>query len=216
VFRALLLFVFLFVLVSPAQAQMKMTRTMPVPTVKVPETMPRPAFGFQGGLSLGQMEAVEGTSTDRHTFGGGIFFDLPVSRYFTISPEMLYLSKGAYAELPTGSTEFRFDFLEIPVLAKMHFMTGEFRPYVFAGPSVGIPLSKTSVAPDGTATNVDGGGMVDLSAQVGLGAEIDLGGNMGFVLSGRYIHGFVDQSMDASQTLYNRTFLFMAGFRIGL
>ena len=161
----------------------------------------------EGGADISDTSA-------RQTFGGGLFFDLPLSRYFSLSPEILYLSKGVNAD--GQGREFRFDFLELPVLAKLHFTTGEFRPFVFAGPSVGIPLTRTSIASDGTTTDVDGGGMVDVSAQVGLGAEVDVGGNIGLVFSGRYIHGFNDQTMDANQTLYNRTFLFMAGFRVGL
>lgn len=189
----------------------------PLPTARTTDPLPRTAIGFEGGIGLGQTAVTEsgtasGGTSSRNTFAGGVYFDFPVSAYFIISPELLYLSKG----VTTSRTEFRFDFLELPVLAKVHFTTGGFRPYVFAGPSIGVPLSKKSVAPDGTSANVDGGGLVDLSAQVGLGTEIALGGNVGLVLSGRYIHGFTDQTTDPNQQIHNRTMLFMAGFRVGL
>lgn len=226
-FRILLSLILFFGFISVAEGKVRkpiayapapINRTVaPVTVARATDPLPKTAIGFEGGIGLGQTAVTEaGTATggtsSRNTFAGGIYFDFPVSAYFVISPELLYLSKG----VTTSRTEFRFDFLELPVLAKVHFTTGGFRPYFFAGPSIGVPLSKKSVAPDGTSSNVDGGGLVDLSAQFGLGAEIALGGNVGLVMSGRYIHGFTDQTTDANQTIHNRTLLFMAGFRVGL
>ena len=231
VFRVLLSLILFFGFISVAEGKVRKPiayapaspsattyrSVAPVSTARITDPLPKTAIGFEGGIGLGQAAVTEsgtafGGTSSRNTFAGGVFFDFPASAYFVISPELLYLSKG----VTTNGTEFRFDFVELPVLAKIHFATGGFRPYFFAGPSIGIPLSKKSVAPDGTSSNVDGGGLVDLSAQVGLGSEIALGGNVGLVLSGRYIHGFTDQTTNANQTIHNRTMLFMAGFRVGL
>jgi len=227
VFRTLVLFFcFSLLFLSSAQARVKKSvayaASAPVSTSAVAfRDFSKISMGFEGGIGLGQTEVTEGGATpggisERQSFGGGVTFDFPVSAFFSISPGLFYLSKGINAEMQGGKTEFRFDFLEVPVLARVYFTTGDFRPFIFAGPSVGIPLSKQSVSADGTASNIDGGGLVDLSAQFGVGTDIALGGNVGLLLSGRYLHGFVDQTTLRDQSFYNRTFLFTAGFRIGL
>lgn len=227
-FRVILSLILYFGFISVAEGKVRkpitfaprpVTRTVVAPSSGglTTDPLPKTAIGLLGGIGLGQTAVTEagttagGTST-RNTFAGGVYFDFPVSSYFVISPELLYLSKGVL----TGKTEFRFDFIELPVLVKVHFTTGGFRPYFFVGPSIGVPLSKKSVAPEGTSSDVDGGGLVDVSVQFGLGAEIALGGNVGLVMSGRYLHGFTDQTTDPNQTIHNRTLLFMAGFRVGL
>ncbi len=174
------------------------------------------SVGFEGGLTFGSTSIkVGGASQDseaRKNFAGGAYVDIAVSPYFSISPELLYLSKG----VSSGGVKYKFDFVEMPVLAKVKFATGSVRPFVFAGPSVGIPMSKSSEASDGTVTGIDGGGLVDLSLNAGVGLEFDLGRNVSLTTSGRYIHGFVDQTTESGQEIYNRTLLFMTGLRIGL
>ena len=119
-FRVPLSFLLCLFFLESVEAKVKKpityTATSLATSFAVPRTYdftPRTTIGFEGGMGLGQTAVTEGgaiageTST-RQTFGGGLYFDLPLSRYFTISPELLYLSKGVNA----GKIEFRFDFIE--------------------------------------------------------------------------------------------------------
>ena len=83
----------------------------------------RPKFGIKGGLNLTNLY-VDNVS-DEHVkagFNAGIFAKLPVSRGFSIQPELLYSLKGAkdtYNNILQGSGEYRFNlgYIELPVLA---------------------------------------------------------------------------------------------------
>ncbi|MFI5193226.1 MAG: porin family protein [Chitinophagales bacterium] len=83
----------------------------------------RPKFGIKGGLNLTNLY-VDNVS-DEHMkagFNAGIFAKLPVTRGFSIQPELLYSLKGAkdtYNNIVQGSGEYRFNlgYVELPVLA---------------------------------------------------------------------------------------------------
>lgn len=83
----------------------------------------RPKFGIKGGLNLTNLY-VDNVS-DEHMkagFNAGIFAKLPVTRGFSIQPELLYSLKGAkdtYKNFFQGSGEYQFNlgYIELPVLA---------------------------------------------------------------------------------------------------
>lgn len=83
----------------------------------------RPKFGIKGGLNLTNLY-VDNVS-DEHMkvgFNAGIFAKLPVTRGFSIQPELLYSLKGAkdtYNNIVQGSGEYQFNlgYIELPVLA---------------------------------------------------------------------------------------------------
>lgn len=80
-------------------------------------------FGIKGGLNLTSLY-VDNVSSEhvKAGFNAGIFAKLPVTRGFSIQPELLYSVKGAkdtYNNFTEGSGEYRFNlgYLELPVLA---------------------------------------------------------------------------------------------------
>jgi hypothetical protein len=83
----------------------------------------RPKFGIKGGLNLTSLYTDD--VSDEHMkagFNAGIFAKLPVTRGFSIQPELLYSLKGAkdtYSNIIQGSGEYRFNlgYIELPVLA---------------------------------------------------------------------------------------------------
>lgn len=82
-----------------------------------------PKFGIKGGVNLTNM-FVEDVSDENMKvgFNAGFFAKLPVTRGFSIQPELLYTSKGAketYNNIIQGEGEYRFNlnYIELPVLA---------------------------------------------------------------------------------------------------
>ncbi|MFI5201734.1 MAG: porin family protein [Candidatus Kapaibacterium sp.] len=91
-----------------------------------------------------------GASIGMHTgFLAGGQFDYWFDDMWALSAQVLYDQKGAHEDFnesvsgfaATGTDDVTFNYLEIPILLKVSFGTGDFRPYVFAGPSFGIFLS---------------------------------------------------------------------------
>jgi hypothetical protein len=75
----------------------------------------------------------------------GAAFGLPVTKAFSIQPELLYTQKG-YRREDGHNTQyyraitFRLNYLELPVMAKYSFRIKSLKAYVNAGPSVGYAL----------------------------------------------------------------------------
>ncbi|HVU55155.1 MAG TPA: porin family protein [Puia sp.] len=80
-------------------------------------------FGIKGGLNLTTLYSSDvSTSHMKAGFDAGVFAKLPVTRGFSIQPELLYSLKGAkssYDNFVQGNGEYRFNlgYIELPVLA---------------------------------------------------------------------------------------------------
>ncbi|SRR5260221_641889 len=80
-------------------------------------------FGIKGGLNLTNLYVADVSHESMKAgFNGGVFAKLPLTKGFSIQPELLYSLKGAkenYNNFVQGSGEYRFNlgYLELPVLA---------------------------------------------------------------------------------------------------
>jgi len=80
-------------------------------------------FGIKGGLNLTNLYVADvSTEHMKAGFNAGVFAKLPVTRGFSIQPELLYSLKGAkedYNNFVQGSGEYRFNlgYMELPLLA---------------------------------------------------------------------------------------------------
>jgi hypothetical protein len=80
-------------------------------------------FGIKGGLNLTNLYV--DNSNDEHIkagFNAGVFAKIPITKGFSIQPELLYSVKGAketYSNFIQGDGEYRFNlgYVELPVLA---------------------------------------------------------------------------------------------------
>jgi hypothetical protein len=84
---------------------------------------PTAKFGIKGGVNFTNLYSSEATTDHMKTgFNAGVFAKLPVTKGFSIQPEVLYSLKGAkesYDNFLQGSGEYRFNlgYVEVPVLA---------------------------------------------------------------------------------------------------
>ncbi|CAM3449503.1 porin family protein [Pontibacter korlensis] len=71
----------------------------------------------------------------------GAVANVMVNDLFSVQPELLYVQKGYQIEEGGVSAKETMNYLEVPVLAKISFGSGQVQGFVTAGPSVGYWLS---------------------------------------------------------------------------
>jgi hypothetical protein len=180
-------------------------------------------FGIKGGLNLTTLYSSDvSTSHMKAGFNAGIFAKLPVTRGFSIQPELLYSLKGAkssYDNFVQGSGEYRFNlgYIELPVLAVVNLGPN------FNLQAGGYAAYLTNANVKNVSNNGDVQGATDLNADnfnrwdFGLagGAAFDI---ENFTIGARYDYGLnkIGKSGNLSETfaqgMKNAGFSFYIGF----
>jgi hypothetical protein len=154
-----------------------------------------PKFGIKGGLNLTNMY-VKDVSDENMKVGwnAGVFAKCPVTRGFSIQPELLYTSKGAketYNNFVEGKGEYRFNlnYIELPVLAVFN-VAKNFNLHVGPYASYLVGANIKDLKSDGTIhdiTTLDAGNFnrFDWGVAGGLGIDIST-----FTVGARYNYGF--------------------------
>jgi len=127
----------------------KLTAALAIAAVVCLVALPQPAaagvqFGIKAGGNMAKptgadADAIADTLKNKVGFVGGIFIAFNLSHSLSIQTEVLYTMKGAGLEETTvdGTVEGKLygDYLEIPVLLKLKFLSGGIQPFLFAGPT---------------------------------------------------------------------------------
>jgi hypothetical protein len=152
-----------------------------------------PKFGIKGGVNLTNLFVDE--VNDEHVrvgLNGGVYAKLPVTRGFSIQPELIYSGKGAkleYDNLLQGQGEYRFNlhYVELPVLAMIN-VAPNFN--IHAGPYVSyLAGANISELKDGSVNNIkdlkaDDFNRFDYGLAGGVGLDIE-----NFTIGARYNYG---------------------------
>ena len=86
---------------------------------------------------------------------GGVYFSMGLG-LFSIQPEILYVRQGARMEALPDWMEDRVDYIQVPVLLKIHVIPGPISPMVYAGPYGAYLVSAKGVSfVDGVTESVD-------------------------------------------------------------
>ncbi len=134
-------------------------------------------------------------------FAVGGFIEYSLSPTFAIQPEVLYNTKGMKFEEGDVSEKITLTYMQIPVLLKFNIPTaGNFDPFIYAGPSVGILLSAKDKL-EGTDEDYDEDikdsfKSTDFSAVLGLGAGIPMGTSGQLTFEFRYDMGLTNVAED--------------------
>jgi len=177
-------------------------------------------FGIKGGLNLTTLYSSDvSTSHMKAGFNAGVFAKLPVTRGFSIQPELLYSLKGAkstYDNFVQGSGEYRFNlgYLELPVLAVVN-LTPNFN--LQAG-GYAAYLTNANIKNVNSNGNVEGA--TDLNVNNFNRWDYGLAGGLGFdiehvTLGARYNYGLskIGKSDNQfTQGMKNAGFSFYIGF----
>ena len=175
------------------------------------------SFGLKGGLNFSMI-----TGDDTDDFDGRIAFhigavtEIPISDQFSFQPELLYSSQGDKMSVDGMDIDFKFDYLNLPLMAKYYVAEGF---SLEAGPQIGFLLS----------SKVEGGGVsidlddvikgIDFGLDFGLGYKLENGLNF----AARYNLGLsnivedngtiLGEEIDASNTKnYNNVFQLSVGY----
>lgn len=192
--------------------------------------------GLQGGVNLanakietetrvgtGTATAADVTTNTRTGIAVGLYGEYLFHEFLGIRPELTYLQKGAKTGTGAAEVTTALDYLEIPVLLEAKFDQGEFRPFLFAGPALGIKLSASTKPTGGTSSTLNDIKSIDFGLDFGGGLEYAVNKQWGVQFNVRYGLGLTDVS-DVSVTagtttvetnIKNRGVQFMAGVSYG-
>jgi opacity protein-like surface antigen len=164
------------------------------------------SYGVKGGINFAKVtDVVDGTDTKMRTgISLGLFLEYELSENLSIQPEVLYSMKGIKLESLLGDVEWKLDYIDIPVLLKYKFGSGEsMKPYLLVGPYIGIKASDKVDSPLGEY-DADAKSM-DFGMTLGLGAQIS-----NFLVEARYSMGLAKVFDDADSK--NSVFNIMIGY----
>jgi opacity protein-like surface antigen len=159
-------------------------------------------IGGRVGLDIGSLSyspgLPSGNSTSYHTgFLVGAQMDDWFNDMWAISVQLLYDQKGSYINVNGSSAldEEALSYLEIPILAKVALGSGDVKPYLFAGPSIGIQLSATRTYDNVSSTSMSDDtdyNKIDLAVLVGAGVSYKLAGGSSLFLDAGYAIGLIN------------------------
>ena len=160
----------------------------------------------------------ESTSRVGLSFGGYVRF--PITERVGFEPEALFTMKGVKLDQAGGgggTVSVRINYLDVPLLVRYETSPNNGRRlYAMAGPSFGIKLSQSGQL-DGSGSTLDldldsGLKSLDLGLAFGGGVEYER-----YLIEGRFVAGVTDvasTTYDHADSLRNRTFLVLFGFKI--
>lgn len=119
----------------------------------------------------------------------------------SFQPEILISGKGTSVDTDAGETRLKIEYIEMPLLAHLKLPArGKFRPFVVAGPVIGLEMRCRAEFVDGPSRDEVGCDLqteatfdrnkVDILATGGAGLGYSVGGGRQLGLEARYTHGF--------------------------
>lgn len=202
------------------------------------------SLGLRGGLNVANVYTTEGldrlTSDFKYINGPTIagVLEYGVNDNFALQTELAYTRKGFQTNvgtdinlfnvpLPVGVTaESRFNYLELPVLAKVKFGNELMKGYVMAGPSVGYATSGRLITRanallefkiSDTDLNLDAIDYQRIEVGATAGAGISFNTSIGQIFAdARYNRGFTElyNIPVLEEKIRNHGFAFNVGFLV--
>ncbi len=188
------------------------------------------AFQAKSAVDLGVIGGINNTTLKfepednfdmegRNGAAFGLFMNLQTNEFLSLQITPMWVQKGGEARFDSDLldyAEYKANYFEIPVLARINFDAGMIKPYLIIGPSVGFQLDAEYVADDGSTTDIsDQTENMDFSLMGGAGLELEFDG---LSLFGQftYTHGLSDLDNDVIFTdeIYTRQLGFHAGVSV--
>jgi hypothetical protein len=185
---------------------------------------------FSAGPRVGVNMSTFGRDAQGYTLRPGVaagaFLMYSSLNHFGISGDVLYSQMGSKFSQNNESFKQRINYLEIPV-ALRYFLTlsGDFRPNLFFGPSLGIKLNAkntnyTNTNPAITRSDIDNSAQFN-NLDLGLiaGFQLNFKGlaeRQHFLIDARYRYGLSDITIDQNQNINNSTITLTLGYSFGV
>lgn len=156
----------------------------------------------------------------------GLEFNYWLTQSFAISPQVVVVKKGERVETRAEFGELRYDatttYAEIPLYAKFAIGEGSLRPYVFAGPALGVLLwakerrrthfndGRFPTDIDETKSIEDDLTSIDFGINAGVGVSMEITENTEIALDGTYSLGLTDLLETTEFQAYSNSIRVMA------
>jgi opacity protein-like surface antigen len=169
-------------------------------------------FGIKGGINMANLAGDDIDDNEmKMAFGGGIWMNYAFNEAFSLQPELLYMLKGA--DWDNGDYTIKLSYIDLNILAKYSIpMEGNFAPYLFAGPSLGMNISAKEEY-KGESEDLDDVKSMDIGAMLGVGFDymLESGGCISF--DARYAMGLttIDDS-DSEDDVKTTGIMVMVGY----
>ena len=168
-------------------------------TMSVSVAFSQASFGLKGGLNLATLTQNEGDAKMKPSIYVGGFMEYRFGTLMAISPELYYSRQGFHADEEGVKMNFRTNYLNLPVLAKIYVADGL---SIDLGPQVGFMLNSKLWAKSGgqTVTLDIPNEFVDVEMNsVDVSFAMGLTYNIGNIfVQGRYNLGLTDVVKDDS------------------
>jgi hypothetical protein len=177
--------------------------------------------GVKAGYSLSKFSLVS-TEPPPFTFGnlpsvvGGIYLEIKLG-FISLQPEILYTRMGAKYESDPVVVEYRFDYVQAPVLLKINVIpAGPVRPFIYGGGYGSYLLKARGFMTDGTTPETvdlaDTFVKYDYGVVGGAGLAFKLPG-ISISVEGRYNYGLMNTLKDpaAGESVKNRSMMALVG-----
>lgn len=139
---------------------------------------------------------------------GGIYVELPVTRFFSVSPELMFMQRGTTVSYKWSghTTDYRLDSRSIDLRVPLQFYwvaTNVFKPYVFVGPDlsyvIGGKISQEQPGGEMGNNEIEIGeanmNKYDVSLLAGVGFRFDINMDKRYLyvkIEAAYNHGFLN------------------------
>jgi hypothetical protein len=186
----------------------------------VPQTLSA-GVGVKGGYSLSKFALVSSepppfTFDYLPSFVAGLYFDINLG-IISIQPEVLYTRMGAKYEDGEDSLQYRFEYVQAPVLLKINIIpAGPVRPFICGGGYGSYLLKATGImVAGGVRTETDLADTIvkyDYGVVGGAGLAFKLPG-ISLSVEGRYNLGLMNIEKDpaAGESVKNRSIMALVG-----
>lgn len=179
----------------------------------------RVSFGVKFGVNDAVMKYTDENLLIKHSYSirpaAGVYMEIPVRRFFSISPEFMYIQRGTktnYLYADKYPTEYRINarYFDFRIPFQFYWLiSNSFKPYAFIAPDFGyvmgghitwkingLNVSEADQKCDIGTANMNG---YDISALAGIGFRFDI--NMSktslFIkVEGAYNYGFINTFSD--------------------
>lgn len=184
-------------------------------------SQPNFGLGVETGINLANINVTPAFNTSGRTgLMIGAFADIGLSRTIYIRPGLRYVSKGFSSTVNGISFTERLTYLEIPAFLKVSFPLTEIKPYLIAGPTIGIQLSANEEATDGLQTQTSDASSIYESVDFGLffggGIDFNVASKIDIFAQTGYSMGLSNIAKAQNVTGKNYGFQVIGGVKFGL
>lgn len=173
--------------------------------------------GPKAGLGLTSVvgsDVPDGVKSDLGYALGG-FLTYSSEKNFGFTVEATYTRRGAKYEVLGETVHLKYNYIEVPLLARYFFSSGAVRPSVFIGPSLNFLLSAKSDDVDIKSSTTS----FDFVGVVGAGVNIKTMSNQWLNIDVRYNRGFISTDKEVNGSTpksYNQGAILAVGYGFGI